>query len=121
MFAILPQWLKCGRTNGWTRKIFEPMQNGSHIRGMLSNRVIAILTLALICLQQPIAGQKKQKLEKNYREWLERDVAYIITKDEKEGFLRLTTNEARDKFIEDFWEIRNPNPGSPSNSYRDET
>src|SRR5216684_3561100 len=65
-------------------------------------------------------GQKPQKLEKNYREWLERDVAYIITKDERDEFLRLTSNEARDKFIENFWEIRNPNPGSPSNAYKDE-
>ena len=79
-----------------------------------------ILAAALFCFQQPAFGQKKQKLEKSYREWLERDVAYIITKDEKDAFLRLTTSEARDKFIEDFWEIRNPNPGSPSNSYKNE-
>ena len=65
-------------------------------------------------------GQKPQKLEKNYREWLERDVAYLINKEEREAFRRLTGNDARDKFIEDFWEIRNPNPGSPTNSYREE-
>ena len=83
-------------------------------------RALAVLAIALLCYEQPIHGQKKQKLEKSYREWLEHDVAYIITKDEKDAFLRLTTNEARDKFIEDFWEIRNPNPGSPSNSYKEE-
>src|SRR5216684_1999955 len=65
-------------------------------------------------------GQKPQKLEKNYREWLERDVLYLINKEERDAFRRLATNEARDKFIEDFWEIRNPNPGSPTNTYRDE-
>jgi GWxTD domain-containing protein len=65
-------------------------------------------------------GQKPGKLEKNYREWLERDVAYLINKEEREAFRRLTSNEARDKFMEDFWEIRNPNPGSPTNSYREE-
>ena len=65
-------------------------------------------------------GQKPQKLEKNYREWLERDVVYLINKDERDAFRRLTANEARDKFIKDFWEIRNPNPGSTTNSYRDE-
>jgi GWxTD domain-containing protein len=82
--------------------------------------IAAIVGAALFCFQLPALGQKKQKPEKSYREWLERDVAYIITKDEKDAFLHLTTNEARDKFIEDFWEIRNPNPGSPSNSYKDE-
>ena len=96
----------------------------SRLNGACSARVslgvVAILGSALFCFQSSALCQKKQKLEKNYREWLERDVAYIITKDEKDAFLRLTTNEARDKFIEDFWAVRNPNPGSPSNSYKDE-
>jgi len=67
-----------------------------------------------------ICAQGKQKLDKNYKNWLERDVAYIMNKDERDEFLRLTTNEARDKFIEQFWEVRNPEPGSPTNSYKDE-
>jgi GWxTD domain-containing protein len=94
--------------------------NGASRSARASLSVVAVLTSTLFCFQQSALCQKKQKLEKNYREWLERDVAYIITKDEKDALLRLTTNEARDKFIEDFWEVRNPNPGSPSNSYKDE-
>src|SRR5215831_10691692 len=66
------------------------------------------------------SAQKKPKLDQTYKEWLERDVVYIITKDEKNAFLHLTTDAARNKFIEDFWEIRNPNPGSPSNTYKEE-
>src|SRR5690349_5163462 len=99
-----------------------PRAKGTCISAKVSLSIAVILTTtaAPFCFQQPAFGQKKQKLEKSYREWLERDVAYIITKDEKDAFLRLATNEARDKFIEDFWEIRNPNPGSPSNSYKDE-
>jgi GWxTD domain-containing protein len=45
---------------------------------------------------------------------------YIITKEERDDFLKLPSDEARDKFISDFWEIRNPSPGSPSNAYKDE-
>jgi GWxTD domain-containing protein len=67
-----------------------------------------------------LCAQGKQRLDKNYKNWLERDVVYIINKDERDEFLRLTTNEARDKFIEQFWEVRNPEPGSPTNSYKDE-
>src|SRR5579871_2378554 len=63
---------------------------------------------------------QKQTLEKNYREWLERDVTYIITHDERNAFLKLTTDDARDQFIQTFWELRNPNPGSPENTYKDE-
>ena len=67
-----------------------------------------------------LAAQGKQKLDKHYKDWLEHDVVYIITKDEREAFAKLTTDEARDKFINDFWDIRNPNPGSPTNSYKEE-
>jgi GWxTD domain-containing protein len=79
------------------------------------------MLLPLVLAVSPAFGaQKKAKLEKSYREWLERDVTYIITKDERDEFLRLTTDEARDKFISAFWEIRNPESGVPGNSYKDE-
>jgi GWxTD domain-containing protein len=93
--------------------------NGRLVR-IVSCRALALLAVFVFALGGDCFGQKKQKLEKNYRDWLEHDVAYIITKDERDAFLRLTTDEARDKFLADFWEIRNPNPGSPSNSYKDE-
>src|SRR5438105_14708564 len=98
----------------------ETRLNGGPIKTRVSRNLVALLAIAAFCVPQPVLGQKKQKLEKSYREWLERDVTYIITKDEKDAFLRLTSNEARDKFIEDFWEIRNPNPGSTSNCDKDE-
>jgi GWxTD domain-containing protein len=79
------------------------------------------LALALLLASSLVYGaQKKQKLEGMYREWLERDVTYIITKEERDEFLRLTSDEARGRFISDFWEIRNPEPGAPENSYKDE-
>ena len=81
---------------------------------------MAVFLVLLLGLSPVCVAQKKQKLEKMYRQWLERDVAYIITKDERDAFLRLTTDSARDKFIESFWEIRNPNPGSPTNTFKEE-
>jgi GWxTD domain-containing protein len=93
---------------------------GGRFARIVSCRALVLLAVFVFALGGDCFGQKKQKLEKNYRDWLEHDVAYIITKDERDTLLRLTTDEARDKFIADFWEIRNPNPGSPSNSYKDE-
>src|SRR5216683_2893455 len=92
------------------------------LRGLrlFSSRAIVLVVAILLSFNGICFGQKKQKLEKNYRDWLERDVAYIITKDERDAFLKLNTDEAREKFIETFWEIRNPSPGSPTNSYKDE-
>jgi len=65
-------------------------------------------------------SSNKERLPKFYSDWLNRDVAYIVTRDEKKTFLQLTNDGERDKFIDQFWEIRNPNPGSPINSYKDE-
>ena len=80
----------------------------------------AMLLFALLSLSPAISAQKKEKLAKNYRDWLEHDVVYIITKDERSRFLALATDDARDKFIKDFWEVRNPVPGSEINTYKEE-
>ncbi len=82
--------------------------------------VVALCLLALTVAVSPGFAQKKEKLSKTYKEWLEQDVVYIITKDEREEFLKLNSDEARDKFIKDFWEIRNPTPGSEINTYKEE-
>jgi GWxTD domain-containing protein len=98
----------------------------SELRGYrLANRIVcgvAFLVVSGLFLSVAVlsAAAQKQKLEKNYKEWLERDVAYIITRDERSIFLKLTTDDARDRFIQNFWELRNPTPGSPENHYRDE-
>ena len=94
--------------------------NGPSCLWVFSRRAIVLVAAMLFACGGICFGQKKQKLEKNYRDWLERDVAYIITKDERDTFRRLTTDDARDKFIENFWEIRNPTPGAPTNVFRDE-
>jgi GWxTD domain-containing protein len=53
--------------------------------------------------------------------WLNTEVPYIITDEEKAAFLRLTTEEERYKFIEQFWLRRDPAPGtSNENQYRAE-
>jgi len=67
-----------------------------------------------------ISKKELQNLSPEYRQWLTRDVAYIATDEEKAAFVKLTTDAERDQFIERFWEIRNPTPGSPSNPYKDE-
>jgi GWxTD domain-containing protein len=96
-------------------------------RSGLFYKVLALSLLLALALASGIAqaGQKnknknKDGLEKNYSDWLNRDVAYIITKQERKAFLVLTSDDARDDFIERFWAIRNPDPGSPANTYKDE-
>jgi GWxTD domain-containing protein len=59
-------------------------------------------------------------LPPRYKTWLADEVNYIITKEERNVFLQLPNDETRDKFIQEFWELRNPLPGAPTNPYRDE-
>lgn len=61
-----------------------------------------------------------QELSETYKKWLNQDVRWIITPEEKKAFLSLTNDEERDAFIEQFWRRRNPNPDSPDNTFRDE-
>ena len=63
--------------------------------------------------QDPADKQRniKPELKKAYKDWLEKDVLYIITDEEKKAFKKLATDEERERFIEEFWRRRDPNPG----------
>jgi GWxTD domain-containing protein len=62
----------------------------------------------------------RQELKGTYKTWLNQEVTYIITDQERKAFLSLSNDEERDAFIEAFWQRRNPNPDSLDNEYRDE-
>jgi GWxTD domain-containing protein len=55
-----------------------------------------------------------------YRRWLDEDVRYIITDQERVDFSKLTTDQQRDKFVTDFWGRRNPSPGLSENKFKEE-
>jgi GWxTD domain-containing protein len=60
------------------------------------------------------------ELDSQYKKWLNEDVVYIITPEERSTFLHLSTNEERETFIENFWARRNPDPDSPENTFKEE-
>ncbi|MGD0545534.1 MAG: GWxTD domain-containing protein [Candidatus Acidiferrales bacterium] len=62
----------------------------------------------------------KKELDSQYRKWLDEDVVYIISPEERSAFLHLATNEEREQFIEQFWQRRNPDPDSADNSFKEE-
>jgi GWxTD domain-containing protein len=74
----------------------------------------------VFCLTLLLQSRAAQKLPPAFANWLNHDVAYIITSEEKQAFLALSTDDEREKFIERFWELRNPTPGAPTNPYREE-
>jgi GWxTD domain-containing protein len=77
---------------------------------------------------KPMTAKQKKKqeeklrkeLETPYRKWLNEDVAYIITDEEKAAFKRLQTDEEREQFIEQFWLRRDPTPDTVENEFKEE-
>ena len=93
----------------------------------LIRRALLALTIAASLLSQGIAAsgaqaqaRKRSAAEEHYRQWLERDVVYIISPEEKAVFLKLSTAEEKDKFIEQFWLRRDPDRSTLGNEFKDE-
>jgi GWxTD domain-containing protein len=55
-----------------------------------------------------------------YKKWLDEDVTYIISDEERKVFKDLKTDEEREAFIEQFWNRRNPDPRSADNTFKEE-
>jgi GWxTD domain-containing protein len=62
----------------------------------------------------------KQELSKVYKKWLDEDVVWIITDEERAAFKQLSNDEERDQFIEAFWQRRDPTPDTEENEYKEE-
>src|SRR5437870_958712 len=79
-------------------------------------------------LKRPITEKRRKENSKSFKhelsvddkKWLNEDVRWIITDDERKAFMQLSNEEEREKFIESFWDRRNPDPDSEDNAFKDE-
>lgn len=62
----------------------------------------------------------KPELKKAYKDWLEKDVTYVITDEERKAFKKLATDDERERFIEEFWRRRDPDPDTDENEFKEE-
>jgi GWxTD domain-containing protein len=62
----------------------------------------------------------QKELETPYKKWLNEDVAYIISDEEKQAWKRLATDDERQQFIEQFWLRRDPTPDTEENEFKEE-
>lgn len=62
----------------------------------------------------------KEGLKSVYKRWVDEDVRWIITDEERKTFSLLKTDDEREQFIEQFWLRRDPDPDTDSNEYREE-
>src|SRR6267143_4012212 len=92
---------------------------------------LAILIALFLCagpriisqdVQDPTSKPRnvKPELKKAYKDWLDHDVAYIITDEERKAFKKLATDDERERFIEEFWRRRDPDPDTDENEFKEE-
>lgn len=94
-------------------------------------RPLLVLVVASILSGQLAVGQSQRAPEPQEKErkvrpepdkalsdWL-RDVGPIISKEEEDAWKKLRTPEERDRFIETFWRMRDPDPDTEENEYRE--
>jgi len=62
----------------------------------------------------------QKELDTPYKKWLQEEVPYIISDEERAAFLQLQTNEEREQFIESFWQRRDPTPDTVENEFKEE-
>ena len=61
-----------------------------------------------------------QSLLPSYQKWLDEDVRWIITPEERAQFTHLSSDEDRDAFIVEFWLRRDPTPETEENEFKEE-
>ncbi|HUQ90986.1 MAG TPA: GWxTD domain-containing protein [Bryobacteraceae bacterium] len=62
----------------------------------------------------------RKELETPYRKWLNEDVTYIITDEERKALKNMNTDDEREQFIEAFWLRRDPTPDTQENEFKEE-
>ena len=83
--------------------------------------LMATAAVALVAWQAAPALQQQTEAAKSpFDLWLNQEAVYIISDQERAAFQKLTTDEERKHFIEQFWLQRDPTPGTVENEFKEE-
>jgi len=88
---------------------------------LIAGATCLFLGRSYVTLAQEDQGKlRSEEAQKYFEKWLDEDVVYIITREEKETFQKLTTDEEREQFIEQFWFRRDPDLSTAANEFKEE-
>ncbi len=90
------------------------------IPGFLKIALAMILSTGLFAEPSNPQAANRPELPVHYQKWLDEEVPYIITQQERNVFLKLRIDSEREKFVEAFWKSRDPNPATPENEFKTE-
>lgn len=82
--------------------------------------LLGVALAVLVAWQSVATPQRPTENTDPYSKWVNEDVVHIIDAREREAFLRLNTDEEREHSVEQFWERRDPTPGTSGNEFREE-
>jgi hypothetical protein len=77
---------------------------------------------------KPMTDKQKRKAEDRlrkelsspYSKWLDEEVRWIISDEERTAFKRLQTDDEKQAFIEQFWLRRDPTPDTEENEFKED-
>jgi len=82
--------------------------------------IISFIFLLVFVIEVSSETWSEGELPPRYKKWLEQEVCYLISPQEKEVFLQLQTDRERELFIAAFWKNRDPTSGTPENEFKEE-
>ncbi len=102
-----------------TRKfLFDQYAQQLNLQMVRRTKEIAAANQILAQLQRK--GGPEVGLTSPFSKWLNEDVVYLISGEERQAFLKLKTAEEQEEFIRQFWQRRDPTPGTPVNEVKEE-
>ena len=101
------------------RRLLAPEERATPLAGASFALALAGLA-ATVWLSLPAPAEAQAPTGSKYENWLQSDVVYIIEERERDAFAKLSSDEERDRFIEQFWERRDPTPGTKTNEAKEE-
>src|SRR5262249_37415035 len=84
----------------------------------MTMRPSAVATLLLLaCTAGAARAAEPTDWKVPNKDWLKGPVQWLMSDDEQKEVKKLHTDDERAKFAKDFWEKRDPTPGTPENEF----
>jgi GWxTD domain-containing protein len=102
-------------------KSLSEVLGDDQMRPLICRLLVSMLAVTLCtgsAWSQSKVARKEAAASSYYQKWLEEDVYWIVTEEERDVFIKLKTDEEREAFIEQFWNRRNPDPSSADNEFK---
>jgi len=97
-----------------------PLPRHPRPAGMFAGIPLDVPRPRLANLADQVVDDPQDEFANPYEKWINQEVVYIVTDEERASFLALATDLARDNFIEQFWLKRDPKPGTAVNEFKQE-